>query len=198
MKEARQPAGSLTADRSLPEPSEPAAARATRSNRRCWKRGPGTLTGMPEQPLPHSYVSPPNPNRTMRISSLGRTIAAGAIATLAACATPGGRATGPTVPIDLQVNNNLRLPADLSVYAVSQGGNRMLLGDVPPGKNRTLRFKPVAFSEPYRLLAILPNGHQVHSQSFIVGSDMTGGIVWTLVPNIIGFIEVDSDSTAAP
>ncbi|MDQ2889073.1 MAG: hypothetical protein M3R65_00785 [Gemmatimonadota bacterium] len=114
---------------------------------------------------------------------------------LAGCATPAGRSGGPAVPIDVQVNNNLRLPADLSVYAVSQGGNRMLLGDVPPASNTTLRFKPVAFSEPYRLLAIRPNGREIRSQSFIVGSDMTGGIVWTLVPNIVGFEGVDPDST---
>ncbi|MDQ6737648.1 MAG: hypothetical protein M3Z30_08105 [Gemmatimonadota bacterium] len=142
----------------------------------------------------------------MRISSLYRSIAQAAITIagataftiLTACASSGGRTTGPTVPIDLEVNNNLRLPADLSVYAVSQAGIRMLLGDVPPGQNRTLRFKPAAFSEPYRLLAILPTGRQIQSQSFIVGSDMTGGIVWTLVPNIVGFIEATADSTGRP
>ncbi len=117
---------------------------------------------------------------------------------LAGCASMGGRSEGPTLPIDVQVNNNLRLPADLTVYAVSHGGNRALLGDVPPNGTATLKFKPVAFSEPYRLLATRARGRDIMSQTFIVGSDMTGGIVWTLIPNVVGFLGTDPDTTTTP
>ena len=95
-----------------------------------------------------NVVEEPTPITAMRNFSIIRALAPAAMLALAACATTGGRSSGFTLPIDLQVNNNLRLPADLSVYAVSRAGTRMLLGDVPPGQNRTLRFKPVAFSEP--------------------------------------------------
>ncbi len=149
-----------------------------------------------DEPLP-DYSMPISPS-LQSIRSVQRLLTIAGCATIAACATPGGRTSGATLPIDVQVNNNLRLPADLSVYAVSQGGHRTLLGDVPPATNRTLRFKPVAFSEPYRLLAIQPNGRQIVSQSFIVGSDMTGGIIWTLTPNIVGFEGVDPDSATTP
>lgn len=110
----------------------------------------------------------------------------------------GGRSEGPTLLIDVQVNNNLRLPADLTVYAVSRVGNRALLGDVPPNRATTLKFKPATFSEPYRLLATRAGDRDIISQTFIVGSDMTGGIVWTLIPNIVGFVGTDPDTTSTP
>jgi hypothetical protein len=115
---------------------------------------------------------------------------------VAACATVRGRSEGPTVPIDVEVHNNLRLPTDLTVYAVSSGGNRTLLGGVPPNGTVTLKFKPIAFTEPYRLLARRSLGRDIRSQSFIVGSDMTGAIIWTLIPNIVGFEDVGTDSAA--
>jgi hypothetical protein len=128
------------------------------------------------------------------------TLAAATLLTtlLAACASAGGRTEGPTLAIDLQVNNNLVIPTDLSVYAIRQGGARALVGNVPPGASRTFKFKPVAFSEPYRLIAIRPNGRMIRSQTFTVGSDMTGAINWTLVPNIVGFENFESDTLVAP
>jgi hypothetical protein len=117
---------------------------------------------------------------------------------LTGCASAGGRTEGPTLPIDLQVNNNLPIPTDLSVYVVRRGGIRTLVGNVPPGATRTLKFKPVSFSEPYRLMAIRPNGRMIRSQTFTVGSDMTGAISWTLVPNIVGFENFESDTLVAP
>lgn len=129
---------------------------------------------------------------TMRSRRLFRAIAL--IATVTGCASMGGRSEGPTLPIDVQVNNNLHVPADLTVYAVSHGGNRALLGDVPPNGTTTLKFKPVAFSEPYRMLATRAGGRDIMSQTFIVASDMTGAIIWTLVPNVVGFVETEPDT----
>lgn len=117
---------------------------------------------------------------------------------LVGCASLRGRTEGPTVPITLEVQNNLALPTDLTVYAVTQSGTRTLLGDVPPASTKSFTFKPVSFSEPYRLLATRPLRRGISSQVFTVGSDMTGKIIWTLSPNIVGFEEVDTDSTAAP
>ena len=48
------------------------------------------------------------------------------------------------------------------------------------------------------LVATRAGGRDILSQSFTVGSDMTGAIVWTLVPNIVGFENVDADTTGTP
>lgn len=126
-----------------------------------------------------------------------RTAVAALIAALSACATLRGRTEGPTVPIDLEIQNNLNLPSDLTIYAVSRSGARTLIGSVPPATTTSFRFKPVSFSEPYRLLANRALARPIRSQVFTVGSDMTGRIIWMLSPNIIGFEDVESDSTAA-
>lgn len=124
--------------------------------------------------------------------------AASAIA-LAACASAGGgRTEGPTIPIELEVKNNLALPTDLTIYAVTRSGNRTLLGSVPPRATRTFTFKPVSFSEQYRLVAARALGRDVRSEAFSVVSDMIGRIVWTMVPNILGFERTDEDTSGAP
>jgi hypothetical protein len=122
-------------------------------------------------------------------------IVSAAIGLLAACASAGGRSSGPTLPVQLEINNNLSLPTDITVYAITHGGARTLLGDVPPGTTRSFTFKPVSFSERYHLLAIRPLKRPIRSQFFSVGDDMTGTVVWTLVPNIVGFEEIDTDTT---
>jgi hypothetical protein len=123
---------------------------------------------------------------------------AAAVIGVAACATLRGRTEGPTVPVAIEVQNNLSIPTDLTVYAVTRSGARTLLGGVPPAATKTFTFKPVSFSEPYRLLATRSLRRAIESQVFIVGSDMTGRIIWILSPNIVGFEDVDTDSTAAP
>ncbi len=123
--------------------------------------------------------------------------AALAVVGVAGCASLPGRTEGPTVPITVEVRNNLALPTDLTVYAVTRSGARTLLGSVPPASTKSFTFKPVSFSEPYRLLATRALRRAIASQVFTVGSDMTGRIVWTMSPNIVGFEQVDTDSTAA-
>ena len=120
-----------------------------------------------------------------------------AIGCMAGCASARGRTEGPTVPISVEVQNNLPLPTDLTIYAVSRSGTRTLLGDVPPASTKSFTFKPLSFSEPYRFQANRPLRRPIRSEVFTVGSDMTGRIIWTLSPNIVGFEEIDSDSVAA-
>jgi hypothetical protein len=131
---------------------------------------------------------------------LSRSLSVAAALTLLACASGSGRsAEGTPHPVDIEVRNNLLVPTDLTVYAVrSTGGGAMLLGSILPAKTQTLRFTPSAYTDSYRLYARLPNGRAIRSESFIVGSDMTGTIVWTLVPNILGFFETDSTTVAMP
>ena len=131
-----------------------------------------------------------------RIALLGLIAATTTI--LPGCASVHGRTEGPTLPIDLEIHNNLLLPTDLTIFAVTESRTRTLLGSVPPASTRTLRFKPVSFSERYRLVARRAGARDIVSEPFSVGSDMTGAIVWTLVPNIIGFENIDTDSTTTP
>ena len=127
-----------------------------------------------------------------------RAIALAAVVAVAGCASLRGRTEGPTVPVIVQVQNNLPLPTDLTIYTVTRSGARTLLGSVPPAATRSFTFKPVSFSEPYRLLATRPLRRAIMSEVFTVGSDMTGRIIWTMSPNIIGFEDVDTDSAASP
>jgi hypothetical protein len=143
-----------------------------------------------------SLQRPPTNSRFARKSLMRLGLALVTAATLAGCASARNRTEGPTLPIDLEIHNNLPLPTDLTIYAVSSAGIRSLLGSVPPATTRTLRFKPVSFSERDRLLATRAGERDVVSEPFSVGSDMTGAIVWTLVPNIVGFEEVESDTSS--
>ena len=120
---------------------------------------------------------------------------AAALVTLGCSAATAGN-QGPPRPLALEIDNNLTLPTDLTIYAQTEGGTRRLIGSVPPARNVTFQFTPDSYSTQYRLVARTPLGGQIRSEAFIVGSGMTGQIVWTLVPNIIGFRDVEEpDST---
>ncbi len=138
----------------------------------------------------------PNSVRAAARTALVIAAAAGSLGLLSGCAsTSGGRTEGPTVPIDLVVQNNLLRPTDLTIYAVTWDGHRTLLGSVPPRTTRTFSFKPVSFAERYRILATRITGRDIRSQVFTVGSDMTGQITWTMIPNIVGFKGTDPDTS---
>jgi hypothetical protein len=116
---------------------------------------------------------------------------------LAACASAGsGRTEGATVPVDVVVKNNLLLPTDLTIYAISSDGHRTLLGSVHPQDSATFSFKPVSFSEQYRLLAIRSGRRSIRSEPFSIVSTNTGRITWTMIPNIIGFQGSEPDTMA--
>ncbi len=134
---------------------------------------------------------------TTRWSSVAASfIIIGAAAVQSGCASARGR-SGPVRPVELDIENNLTVPTDLSVYAIRvNGGARQIIGDVPPATTKAFQFTPDSYSEVYRLVASGPNGRAIRSQSFIVGYDMTGQIIWTLVPNIIGFRDTGTDSTS--
>lgn len=134
--------------------------------------------------------------KSQRVAAVGFALAAMTTITLAGCASARARAnSGPPHPVDVEVNNNLALPTDLTVYLAGLDEGRRILGSVPPGKTKTLRFTPSSYSQPYRLIATQPLRRDVVSQPFTVGSGMTGRLVWTLVPNIIGFEDVDTADT---
>jgi hypothetical protein len=112
------------------------------------------------------------------------------------CTAAATRNEGPPRPVALEIDNNLALPTDLTVYAVTEGGTRRLIGSVPPARNVTFQFTPDSYSTQYRLVARMPLGRQLRSEAFVVGSSMTGQIVWMLVPNLIGFRDVEEPDSA--
>lgn len=117
-------------------------------------------------------------------------------ACISAC-TPnrGGRNVRPVKAVAVEIQNNLSLPTALTIYATNGYAGRVLLGNAASAGTTTLAFTPAAYSETYRLVATRPLGRNIVSQPFTVGSEMTGRIVWTLVPNIIGFLDVDETDT---
>ena len=137
----------------------------------------------------------------MRIQTSFRTAAGlAAVAVSAMASTSCTRATvnrpeGPPVPVQLVVNNNLLRPTDLTIYTVTFGGQRRLLGSVPPRTTREFSFTPVSYSAQYRLLATRITGRDVTSQVFSIGSEMTGQITWTMLPNLVAFRGTDPDTT---
>ncbi|MEO7042955.1 MAG: hypothetical protein ABI035_11895 [Gemmatimonadaceae bacterium] len=119
---------------------------------------------------------------------------AGALTTACAPANVHGP-QGKPVPVQLVVNNNLLRPTDLTIYTVDWDGQRQLLGSVPPRTTRDFSFTPVSYSEQYRFLATRITGRDIRSQVFTIGSEMTGQINWTMLPNLVGFRGTDPDTT---
>ena len=110
-----------------------------------------------------------------------------------ACASLGRNDEPPPKPIQIEVKNNLTYPSELTVYIVSSG-IRQMLGFMGPSETKTFTFTPISYAQTYRLVGQLPLSRYIRSQPFTVGSEMTGMISWTLVPNIVGFWELQADT----
>src|ERR1700691_1379132 len=80
-------------------------------------------------------------------------LAAGVCTLASACASGGKHQdNGQDVhPIAIEIDNNLTVPTELMIY-VEQGGIRQALGDVPGGKDKTFKFTPASFGQPYYLI----------------------------------------------
>lgn len=125
-----------------------------------------------------------------------------AVALVAALATAGcatmGRTNVPPHPVTITINNNLHLPVPLTVYDVTTGGGFRILGNATPLGSTSFQITPIAFSQPYRLLAQTPDGRRIWSEEFTVRDADTSEIVWSLVPNILAFHDLpDSATTTA-
>ena len=129
-------------------------------------------------------------------TAVGMAVVAVAVAASTAC-TPTNMHSpaGKPVPVQLVVNNNLLRPTDLTIYTVDWDGQRRLLGSVPPRTIRDFSFTPISYTEQYRFLATRITGRDIRSQVFTIGSEMTGQITWTMIPNLVGFRGTDPDTT---
>jgi hypothetical protein len=88
--------------------------------------------------------------------------------------------------MNVQVNNNLNVPTELTIYAVNSNGSRKL-GPVAPRDSTLLKWVPPDKGTTYRLVAERPGERPIRSQPFSVSSDKVGTITWALVPNVLSF-----------
>jgi hypothetical protein len=89
----------------------------------------------------------------------------------------------------VHLTNDLAPPSDVTVYAVTPEGIRLLLGDVPPNEHRVLRIpSEVSAGMSFHLVADRTLGRRVTSQAVTATSD--GLIIdWDLQTNGMWFPE---------
>jgi hypothetical protein len=89
----------------------------------------------------------------------------------------------------VHLTNDLAPPSDVTVYAVTSEGIRLLLGDVPPNEHRVLRIpSEVSPGMSFHLVADRTFGRRVLSQAVAATSD--GLIIdWDLQTNAMWFPE---------
>ncbi len=108
-----------------------------------------------------------------------------------ACAgTRGGQGTGEgdeRSGVSIEVENTSTPSSDITVYLVSSGGGRSLLGSVPPNRTVTLTYRGNTAGGQYRLLARPTGGREIVSTPFLLGG--TRAIRWNLQSNIAVPIE---------
>lgn len=115
---------------------------------------------------------------------LRRCMAVLAVALLSACAS-GGMGEGDARPSSatILVNNNLAIPAVLTVHLVPERGGRRLLGNVSPGASTTLSVPGSLTGGRYRLMATLTSGADLVSDPFTLSEGER--VTWNLQSNIV-------------
>jgi hypothetical protein len=102
-----------------------------------------------------------------------------------ACASGGKGA--PLPPVNIEVQNNLVVPTDVTVWLVSGGGIRQQVGFVPGAQTKTFTITPSSGSQRYRLVAERQLARPIRSPSFTLVPEQTGTVTWALIPNIVTF-----------
>jgi hypothetical protein len=104
-----------------------------------------------------------------------------ALPLLGACSLLGRGSPGETVT--LEINNNLAVPAALSVYAYSDVGSRQLIGSVSPDRQAVLRFHAAHITGNYRFVAVVRRGSQLVSNPVSLNGGET--VTWELRNNVL-------------
>lgn len=119
----------------------------------------------------------------------------GAVAALVlgplACAGPHHISQAPPHPIAVEIQNNLTVPTELTVYITQdRGGLRQMLGTVPGDKTMSFNYTPVSWDLTYRLVGERPLGRPVVSPPFVVNDPNTGAVTWAVIPNQVQFYDL--------
>jgi hypothetical protein len=113
-----------------------------------------------------------------------------------ACAGHHQISEAPPHPIAIEVNNNLTIPTELTVYVTQdQGGTRTMVGTVPGAQTKTFTYTPIAWGQSYRFVAERQLAGPLRSPAFTISDPETGTISWMVVPNQVQFYQ-GADSTA--
>ena len=83
--------------------------------------------------------------------------------------------------VGIVVENNLMPSTAVTVYAVATQGSRRLLGTVPPGTTRRLRFQASTLLERYRFVASLGLNRDIASNPLPLSGGET--VRWQLNTN---------------
>jgi hypothetical protein len=88
--------------------------------------------------------------------------------------------------VEVEVNNNLPLRTALTIYTLSDVGNRQLIGSVTPGSTSRLRFRATAITGNYRFVARVASQTQ---GDYLVSNAvaLTGGetVTWEIRNNVV-------------
>ena len=115
---------------------------------------------------------------------------------LISCAGHHHISEAPPHPIAVEIQNNITVPTELTVFIQQdQGGARQMLGTVPGAQTRSFTFTPVSWGQPYRLEGRPPLGGSIFSPRFTVNDPQTGTVTWALVPNQVQFYNTAVDTT---
>lgn len=120
-----------------------------------------------------------NPAWLRSLLALVLVLAAGACAGTRGQPNGTGNAPG---GITVQVENNTTPSSDITVYMLSSGGGRQLLGSVRPNDTATLRYRGIPAGGQYRLVARPTGGREIASNTFLLNEGAT--IRWNLQSNI--------------
>jgi hypothetical protein len=105
----------------------------------------------------------------------------------------------PPHPLAVEVKNNLTVPTELTVWVVQDGGGyRQMLGTVAGDQTKTFQFKPLNWGDSYRLVGQRQLAGPLRSPRFTVDNPTTGTVAWSVVPNLVSFYDVATDTTRAP
>jgi hypothetical protein len=119
-----------------------------------------------------------------RARSLALLLFALALPLLPGCSLFRNSTRGETV--EVEVNNDLPLRTPLTIYVLSDVGNRQMIGSVTPGSTSRLRFRAATITGNYRFVA------RVSSQTqgdYLVSNAvaLTGGetVSWEILNNVL-------------
>lgn len=104
----------------------------------------------------------------------------------AGCATSSSVATGETLEVQLQVDNNLRGIAGVSIYLLSDTGGRRSLG--PLESNNRQAYDRTLRSGDYQLVASRVGADDIVSERFRVDTDGLV-VIWALAQNQLTFAQ---------
>jgi hypothetical protein len=85
----------------------------------------------------------------------------------------------------INVENTLYTRSSVTVYIYSDVGQRYLVGSVPPGTSRSLRFRAADIVGRYQLRAHIDRGAEMVSPPFALNGGET--LFWDLRQNTITF-----------